>query len=118
MSAGVHRALGFRAERLARALVERQRVHVGTQPGDAPWPSAAHEPNDARAGNAAMLDAERVQLAFDQRRRAFFLKAQFRMAVDVAPDRDDALDDVGRDRLRYALSSCSAETPAPRYRPC
>ena len=110
---------------LARVLGDRQRVHVGAQPDDPARQRAAHDPDHARSGHPAVLDAQRVELALDDRLRVVLLEAELGMAVDLAPNRDGAGDGLGRKRgghragLRQPAPAALIEpgragAPAPR----
>ena len=101
VSARVHLARNFTAERFAGAFGKRQSIHVGAQPRDAAGTCAAHDTDDARFSDTAMFDTERLEFAFDDRRRAFFLESEFRKAMDLAPDGDGAFDNGRIDRRRH-----------------
>ena len=84
-TAGVHAARDFRSERFARLLVDRQRVHIGTQPDGPARKRPANDADNTRFRDPPMIDAELVELTLDERRRANFLEAQLRVPVDLAP---------------------------------
>jgi len=97
VTARVHLPRYFGTKRFSGPLVERQRVHVGAQARNLPRQRTAHDPDHARLCDPSMFDAERVQLALDDRRRAFFFESELRKTMDLAADRDRALGNVGND---------------------
>ena len=74
------------------AFADGQRVHIGAQGCDASRPASAQDGDDAGLRETAMLDAQLVQLALDQRGGFALFEPQFRPAMDGAPQRDDSLE--------------------------
>ena len=102
VAARVHAAGDRRAVGELVALGDRQRIHVGAQADRAQAASAADRANDAGAADAAVgLDAERLEVAGDERGGTVLLEREFGMGMDVATDRGeprvmgpDAVDDA------------------------
>ena len=75
-----------------RLLVHRQRIHVGPQPDAAPVIAATQHADDPGFADAAKhLDAPGRELFGDDARRALLFETDFRMGVEVAPDRHELI---------------------------
>ena len=97
VAAGVHVHRRARAIRDVVLLVERQCVHVGPQHDRLPGPRSAQHADDAGLADPGMhLVPQRQQPIGDERRGAIFFETELGMLVQVAPRRDDFVDDVGR----------------------
>jgi hypothetical protein len=67
-------------------LLDRQRIHVGTQPDRARRVADLEPADEAGLADAAMdLAAEGLELLGDEVGGALLLEAQLRMRMDVAP---------------------------------
>jgi hypothetical protein len=88
VAARVHLAGHFARACFARILIDRQRVHVGTQSRRFPRQGTANNADNAGLRDAPMFDAELVELAFDERRRTMLFKPKFRMPMNLAPQRN------------------------------
>ncbi len=87
MAAGMHLSRMRRTMRELVQFLDRQRVHVGAQTDRARGRAVTQCPDHARAAQpAGDCDAPFGELGGHQVRRTIFLKAQFGMGVDVAPD--------------------------------
>jgi hypothetical protein len=58
----------------------------------------ANHAHHSRLGDAPMLYAERIELAFHQSRRPLFLEAELGMTVNLPTKSDDVLEGIGRER--------------------
>jgi hypothetical protein len=122
VAARVHLAVVLRAVVGLIELENGQRVHVGAQHDRLPRLSALENAEHAGLRDAFVhLDAERAQTFGDDAGRAVFLEAQFRMRVQVAPGRDDFLEQRVRklDRRRHVrrlrrTNGRPGDAPRPR----
>ncbi len=90
VTAGVHRAVDLGREVEARVLVERQRVHVGSQHDRPTGPVGADERGDAGQDRAdSRFEAEPPELLDDRLPRLRQMEPLLGMPVDPPPDRGD-----------------------------
>ena len=89
VAAGVHLSADLRRIRQARLLPDRQRIHIGAQRDDPPLCAAVDSRGDARTGEPAVRDSQRVEFPLDQRRGFVLFKTQLRVPMDCPPQLDD-----------------------------
>jgi hypothetical protein len=77
--------------------VDRQRVHVGPQCDPRPVRGSRNVDDDAGAARAARRESERLETRADAPGGALLLPCQLGMAVQVATEGDQALEQLGCD---------------------
>ncbi len=105
VAAGMHQAGLGAGERQAGPLLDRQRVHVGTDSQHRAGATALDQANDTGLADAGLVgDAKSREFACNDPGGTYFLEAEFRVGVDVAADFDQCrLDPLGgvADRGRW-----------------
>ncbi len=98
VAARVHLPGDRRRARFAGIFRDRQCIHVGAQADDVSAMRAAHDAEHAGLRDPPVLDADRVELALDDRLRVELFEAELGMPMDLAPNLGCVLDGVGRQR--------------------
>jgi hypothetical protein len=121
MATGMHYALHRGGEFAPRALLDRERVHIGAQENGAPRPLALEVGDDARRRDPrAHLEPEALEARGHDVGGAHLMEAELGVAMDVAPHGHEiAIEElyvpaniVGHIHLREAVMLTLAPPPS------